>query len=320
MKLRRILLRALMPGGARARHQTLIFHRVLPQADPMMPGEPTAEVFEAIIARLADSFEIMPLHAAVRAARQGNLPAASLSITFDDGYADNALLALPILERYRCHATFFIASGFVDGGRMWNDTIIEVARQLPAGSVVDPSDGDEPVTISGFADRRQVAERVIRRCKYLPTTERDQQVARFAHEHAGAAALPDDLMMSTQLLQRLAASEYAEIGAHTCSHPILAQCDEVQAKQEIAGSIEDLQRLLGTRPRLFAYPNGKRGVDYLASQSTWLAEMGIEAAVATDWGVLDAHTDPMQIPRFTPWTHRPGRFVLDLLRGRYKLL
>ena len=36
-----------------------------------------------------------------------------LSITFDDGYADNAEVALPILTRYRLHGTFFIATGFM---------------------------------------------------------------------------------------------------------------------------------------------------------------------------------------------------------------
>jgi peptidoglycan/xylan/chitin deacetylase (PgdA/CDA1 family) len=37
-----------------------------------------------------------------------------LSITFDDGYADNAELALPVLSRWRLPATFFVATGFVD--------------------------------------------------------------------------------------------------------------------------------------------------------------------------------------------------------------
>jgi peptidoglycan/xylan/chitin deacetylase (PgdA/CDA1 family) len=37
-----------------------------------------------------------------------------LSITFDDGYADNADLALPVLERWSLPATFFVATSFME--------------------------------------------------------------------------------------------------------------------------------------------------------------------------------------------------------------
>src|SRR5690606_33047929 len=36
------------------------------------------------------------------------------SITFDDGYADNAELALPVLSHWRLPATFFVTTGFID--------------------------------------------------------------------------------------------------------------------------------------------------------------------------------------------------------------
>jgi hypothetical protein len=50
---------------------------------------------------------------AVAALRQGSLPPRSLSITFDDGYRDNAEVALPLLARYGIPATFFISTGFL---------------------------------------------------------------------------------------------------------------------------------------------------------------------------------------------------------------
>jgi len=37
-----------------------------------------------------------------------------LSITFDDGYADNAELALDVLERWKLPATFFVSTGFME--------------------------------------------------------------------------------------------------------------------------------------------------------------------------------------------------------------
>ena len=38
----------------------------------------------------------------------------NLSITFDDGYADNADLASPVLERWKLPATFFVATNFIE--------------------------------------------------------------------------------------------------------------------------------------------------------------------------------------------------------------
>jgi len=48
----------------------------------------------------------------------GRLPEKSFAITFDDGYADNLLQALPLLKKYHCKATLYLV---VDRfGRDWS--------------------------------------------------------------------------------------------------------------------------------------------------------------------------------------------------------
>ncbi|MCU0943281.1 MAG: polysaccharide deacetylase family protein, partial [Hydrogenophaga sp.] len=113
------------PGGASARLSVLIFHRVLAQPDPLFPGVPDVRRFDEVCRWLARWFRVMPLDEAVRALKRGNLPARAAAITFDDGYADNHDQALPVLRAHGLPATFFVATGFLDGGRMWNDTLIE---------------------------------------------------------------------------------------------------------------------------------------------------------------------------------------------------
>ncbi|MCK7493591.1 MAG: polysaccharide deacetylase family protein [Comamonadaceae bacterium] len=63
---------------------------------------------------------------------EGTLPARALAITFDDGYADNHDVALPILRRHGLNATFFVATGFLDGGIMWNDVLDRIGPPNPA--------------------------------------------------------------------------------------------------------------------------------------------------------------------------------------------
>ena len=46
---------------------------------------------------------------------QGELPIKPFMITFDDGYADNCLNALPILQKYKFTATVFMVSSYIDG-------------------------------------------------------------------------------------------------------------------------------------------------------------------------------------------------------------
>ncbi|MFO0121490.1 MAG: polysaccharide deacetylase family protein, partial [Inhella sp.] len=107
------------PGGARGRLTVLIFHRVLTQPDPLFPGEMDAARFDAVCGWLASWATVLPLHTAVRQVRDGVLPARALAITFDDGYADNASVALPLLQKHGLCATFFVSTGYLDGGRMW---------------------------------------------------------------------------------------------------------------------------------------------------------------------------------------------------------
>ena len=49
----------------------------------------------------------------VRDTRAGSVAACEVALTFDDGYADVATIAAPMLRRYGDRATFYIATGYV---------------------------------------------------------------------------------------------------------------------------------------------------------------------------------------------------------------
>ena len=301
----------------RPRHITLIFHRIMAAHDPMSPSEPDSAWFDRLIGYLARRFDIIPVREALARAEARTLDGRSLSITFDDGYADNFTQALPVLERHGAPATFFVASGYIDGGRMWNDSIIETVRRLPQGKTEVEGFEEGPLELDGWDSRHAAASRLIAAWKHLAPTERQRRVDLLA---ARVAGLPDDLMMTREQLRGLASSDCAEIGGHTRSHPILAAIDDTSAVAEIEGGKRDLEEWLQHEVKLFAYPNGKRGRDYSAEHARLARAAGFEAALATDWGTLDAHTDPFAIPRFTPWQRSLDRFAADLARCHHGLL
>ncbi len=295
-----------------ARLSILIFHRVLPKPDSLFPEIPDADRFEEMMRWVAAWFRVLPLSEAVERLNSGSLPARALAITFDDGYADNAEVAAPILHRHYLPATFFVTSGMLDGGRMWNDTVIESVRSC-GNDVLDlGSTGLGCFGLKEEGQRRVAIDAILAAIKRLPYEERAAQVDRIA-EVCGAR-LPADLMMRSEQLRDLTALGM-EIGAHTVTHPILRQLDDERALREIADGRDILEQLVGTPISLFAYPNGVPGVDYDARHVEMVRRCGFRAAVSTAWGVSDRGTDRFQLARFTPWDQDRFRFGLRMARN-----
>ncbi|MEO8249625.1 MAG: polysaccharide deacetylase family protein [Burkholderiales bacterium] len=312
--LKHLLALASASGGI-PRLSILIFHRVLPAADPLFPEEIDAPRFDRICGWLRRWFQVLPLPQALASLANGTLPPGACAITFDDGYADNCEVALPILKAHGLSATFFISTGFLDGGRMWNDTIIESVRrttrpQLDLSDLAGGTADEEAIVPTGsIVERQRAIEALIGRFKYLVPAERLAQAEKLSQ--MAKVRLPDDLMLtSSQLLDLHRAG--MQIGAHTVSHPILARLEQAAQAAEINASKRFLETLLQERIGLFAYPNGKPGTDYNTKSIELARAAGFDAAVSTAWGAADKATDPFQLPRFTPWDRSALRFGLRM--------
>lgn len=298
-------------AGAANRLSILIFHRVLRERDPVFPSEMYAQRFDTQLGQLKRHFRFMSLAEGIQGLREGKLPPRSACITFDDGYADNAEVALPILQKHGLNATFFVASGFLDGGRMWNDTVIELVRA---------ADGPIDASALGYgrhetgspAARHAAIVALLDQLKYLPIEQRLAEVDKL--RSLVPAALPDDLMMTSAQVRQLHLAGM-EIGGHTVHHPILARMDADGARREISAGKAALETIIDAPVRLFAYPNGKPGQDYLAEHAQMVREAGFEAAVSTSWGAARPGGDLFQLPRFTPWDQGEFRYLLRLAQN-----
>jgi peptidoglycan/xylan/chitin deacetylase (PgdA/CDA1 family) len=255
-------------------------------------------------------FNVLPLSEAARRLADGTLPSRALAITFDDGYADNREVAAPILHRLGLTATFFIASGYLDSGCMWNDRVIEAVRSCDAASLNLSALGLGSFRLDDVASRRRTAVEILKAIKHLEPPAR--QAATDAVVRAAGGRPAPALMMSVDQLREMRALGM-HVGAHTITHPILARATEADAMHEIAAGKEQLERLLGEPVDLFAYPNGVPRADYLPEHVRMVRDVGFSAAVSTAWGAASATSDRFQLPRFTPWDRARWRFGARLL-------
>lgn len=303
-------------AGVRHRNQALsifIFHRVLSHRDPLAPYEPDVGWFDGLMQRLKGWFRVLPLDEAVDALRDGCLPPRAACITFDDGYADNLELACPVLKRHGLCATFFIATGYLDGGRMWNDSVIESVRRTQKSELdLGPEYGCGRLAVVGIEQKRAAIGTLLGAIKYRSPQERIELTEKVAA--IAGVALPEDLMLRSEdvlTMRRMG----MQIGAHTRLHPILAITGESEVETEIRASRDRLRDILGVPVDLFAYPNGKPGQDYAPKDVEIVRRLGFRAAVSTRPAVATGVDGPFELPRFTPWDQSYWMYAARMMKA-----
>ncbi len=300
---------------AAPRLSILVYHRVHRQRDELYPREPDAQRFERMMRFVARTYHVMTLGDAARRLVRGDLPPRALVITFDDGYADNAEVALPILLRHGLVATFFISSGFLDGGRMWNDSVVETIRACRQRELDLSPLGLDRCVLAETADRRSVVARVLQRLKYLRLGEREQAVA-CLQTVCQVPVLPSRLMLRSEQVRHLHRAGM-EIGAHTVNHPILTTLSAEEAEFEITAGRRRLEEIIESPVGVFAYPNGRPDKDYDATHVALLRRLGFDCAVTTAPGVSQRGSDLFQLPRFGPAAEGLTVWALRLLKNQW---
>lgn len=294
----------------------LIFHRVHAVPDPLFPEEMTAQRFRDLCRWVKASFNVMTLGQALRHLRAGTLPVRALTITFDDGYADNAEVAVPILREHGLEATFFIATGFLDGGRMFNDTVIECIRSAGREDIDLTEFGLGQRDMRTAANRRGIIDELLPKFKHLQLDARESALKSLLGL-ARHPSLASGLMMRSAQVQQIHRAGM-EIGGHTANHPILRILSDTDAEREVLQGRHYLEQLVEAPVACFAYPNGRPSLDYAARDVALIRRLGFSGAVSTAPGVVKPGADHFQLPRFTPWDRSHAKWLarLALTRAR----
>jgi len=309
----RLLASLALPGYAKGKVQIFIFHRVLDNLDPLLPGEPDIKRFDQIMRILSEAFCVIPLAEAVERLESKTLPKRAACITFDDGYLDNYTNALPILKKYNLPATIFIATSFINRGIMWNDMIIESLRSFSGEITLPKLDLNETPCIDN-EQRVALVNLILHKIKHLPHDEREEIVEDIT---SMTNYQRDPLMLNESEILELHRNNVM-IGAHTHTHPILANLSRQDSHSEIAESKEMLESLLKDKVEYFAYPNGRPSSDYTEKDVDVVKHLNFKAAVSTRKTIATSKDDIYELPRFTPWDENLDKFALRSITEAFR--
>lgn len=237
------------------------------------------------LAHIRKQYRVIPLAELGRAlAEDRPLPPRTVALTVDDGYANFARWALPLLREFEIPATLFVITDLVERGDwLWYDEFQYVCCHATSVGELRP-------------EQCQATAATLKR---LPPSERDSEVKRFAD--AAGVAIPktppaEAALLTWNELRDVAADGLVEIGAHTRTHPILSTLSDEAAAAEIRGSRDLIRARLGVESVTFCYPNGLAG-DYGETNTRQVAAAGYVCATASHCGLVTPQANRFALPR-----------------------
>lgn len=280
-------LQFLLRAGPRLFGRVLMYHRVVDDAcSPilrgLLSGAITCSAFRRQLDYLGRHYEVVSLDELLA---QRDDPGGKVAITFDDGYADNRLHAMPLLKERKMPATVFMIAGLMESGSgVWRDRLARtIADNAPVDLRLDDGDGVRTFPFQGdYGSQMKAAE------LWLQALSAQQREAVLADRPDA----DEDRFLDVAELQELE-HNCIKIQSHTVSHPYLPGLDEAAARRELIESRSLLEQALGSPVDLLAYPYG----GYDSQIQILVREAGYRAAFAAERGLLRSDTDVFAIPR-----------------------
>jgi peptidoglycan/xylan/chitin deacetylase (PgdA/CDA1 family) len=125
------------------------------------------------------------------------------------------------------------------------------------------------------------------------------------------SSVPRENMLNWGQIKRLSDAGF-EIGAHTRTHLSLLNAPPDKIVTELACSRDEIERIIDTQCRAFAYPYG----DVNSSLVNFVRRF-FDCAVATNLGFVEDTSDIYSLPRIDAYYLNP-RWIPQLQRNRFK--
>src|SRR5581483_4319177 len=265
-------------------------------------------VFRQQIEAIARHYDPISLDDLLSFVREGkSVPTRAVVVTFDDGYADNLEVAVPILNQVGVPATFYITVDCVETARLpWPSRL-----RYPFFTSKERAwrQGDSRAfPLDGEASRNQAYLQACDECAKLTGAAQNEFLERIERELNAAIPISTETKMLTWDQARALRKKGHIVGSHTMTHPNMAYVSLEDARRELLQSKQKLDAQMGEPVTHFSYPCPALWPHWNAKTLAMSKEIGYETAVTTEGGMVRKQDDPLCLHRM-----RPSKNLQDLL-------
>lgn len=229
-------------------------HRVADDNEGYLPGL-KPEWLNEQLGYLTRHYEVISLQTLVSCFEENRaVPHRSVVLTLDDGFRDNLEHAAPLFEKYRVSATIFLVTGAITSGELpWSQRLGVLFQQTPVQEFINILAGRDVYDLSTSEGRHRAYLAVKKPIARMGRVQREEYLERLSR--LLRVEPPRDRMLNWNEARKLQGMGI-EFGAHTYSHPLLANLPIDEARWEMGKSCDDLQQELGIKRPSFCFPAG----------------------------------------------------------------